>query len=127
MRRGRIENRTLVGSLGQLELLGNPHDSECAWIENISDHGARVITRRVWQLGERLLLTSRLPPFCSTTVRVVYCQILLDGLYAIGCESTLGGVLQLLPKTTDSHLADHRASQSSAADGGFPDPVPAKS
>jgi len=32
MRAARIEDRTQVGSLGQLELLGKPRDSECAWI-----------------------------------------------------------------------------------------------
>jgi len=39
MRIARLEDRTQVGGLGQLELLGKARDSECAWIENVSDHG----------------------------------------------------------------------------------------
>jgi hypothetical protein len=127
MRSARMEDRTQVGGLGQLELLGKPRDSECAWIENVSDHGARVISRRPWRSGERLLITSRFPPFSSTAASVVYCQTLLEGLYAIGCESTRGGVLQLLEKKADSKPIDTRIFESSAACGALPDPVPAKS
>jgi hypothetical protein len=127
MRSGRMESRTPAGSLGQLELLGKPYDSECAWIENISDHGARVISRRPWRSGERLLITSRFPPFRSTAACVVYCQTLLDGLYAIGCASTLGDVFQLLERKTNSKLTDTRGVETSAACGGLADPAPAKS
>lgn len=96
MRTGRGETRILVANLGLLELLGKPRDSERAWIENISDHGARLIARRTWRSGERLLISSRCPPFRSTAASVVYCQSLPGGLYAVGCESTAGGLLQLL-------------------------------
>jgi hypothetical protein len=122
-----MESRTLAGSLGQLELLGKPRDSECAWIENICDHGARVISRRPWRFGERLLITSRYPPFRFTAATVVYCQTLLDGLYAIGCESTIGDVLQLLEQEANSKTTDTRLLESSATCGGLPDSVPAKS
>jgi hypothetical protein len=127
MRSARIEDRTQVGGLGQLELLGKPRDSECAWIENISDRGARVISRRRWGSGERLLITSRFPPFHSTVATVVYCQTLLEGLYAIGCESTVGGVLQLLEKKADTNHSDTRVLENSAACEGFSDPLPARS
>lgn len=127
MRSGRMEDRTQLGGLGQLELVGKPHDSECAWIENISDHGARVISRRRWKSGEHLLISSRFPPFRSAVASVVYCQTLLAGLYAIGCESTLGGVLQLLQKKADSQPTGTRVLESSAACQGLPDPLPAKS
>jgi hypothetical protein len=119
MRIARLEDRTQVGGLGQLELLGKPRDSECAWIENVSDHGARVISRRRWRAGERLLITSRFPPFHSTPASVVYCQTLLEGLYAIGCESTMGGILQLLERTAeDSNPTDAPALENSAGCGG---------
>jgi hypothetical protein len=127
MRSARMEERALTGGLGQLELLDNPHDSECAWIENISDHGARVISRRRWRSGDYLLVTSRFPPFHTTTAIVVYCQTLMAGLYAIGCESTNGGALQLLEKRAASRSRGTRAVENSAACGGFPDPAPAKS
>ena len=128
MRIARMEDRTQVGGLGQLELLGKPRDSECAWIENVSDHGARVISRRRWRAGERLLITSRFPPFHSTPTTVVYCQTLLEGLYAIGCESTMGGILQLLERTVDSNPTDAPALEDSAAcGGGLSHAAPAKS
>jgi hypothetical protein len=124
MRSARMEDRTQVGGLGQLGLLGKPRDSECGWIENVSDHGARVISMHRWRSGERLLITSRFPPFHSTVASVVYCQTLLEGLYAIGCESTMGGVLQLLEKKADSKPTDDWVLESSVACGGLPNPVP---
>ena len=128
MRIARTEDRTQVGGLGQLELLGKPRDSECAWIENVSDHGARVISRRRWRAGERLLITSRFPPFHSTAASVVYCQTLLEGLYAIGCESTMGGILTLLERTADSNPTDAPVLENSAAcGGGLSHAAPAKS
>ena len=128
MRIARIEDRTQVGGLGQLELLGNPRDSECAWIENVSDHGVRVISRRRWRAGERLLITSRFPPFHSTTASVVYCQTLLEGLYAIGCEATMGGIFQLLERAAGSNPADASVLEDSAACGGrLSHAAPAKS
>jgi hypothetical protein len=124
MRTARIEDRTQVGSPGQLELLGKPRDSECAWIENISDHGARVISRRRWRSGERMLLTSRFSPFRSTVASVVYCQTLLPGLYAIGCESIKGGLLQLLERRAHPEPTAIRELEGSAACRAYPTPCP---
>jgi hypothetical protein len=127
MNSGRLEDRTSVGSVGQLELLGKPQDSECAWIENISDHGARVISRRRWRSGDGLLITSRCPPFRSSTASVVYCQKLLDGLYAIGCESPNGGILQMLEHWTPSRVGATPTPETSAVRPAQVDPVHAKS
>jgi hypothetical protein len=110
MRSARTEQRALAGGLGQVELLDDPHDSEYAWIENISDHGARVISRRRWRSGDYLLITSRYPPFHSTAAIVVYCQTLMAGLYAVGCESTSGRALQLLEKRAASEIQGHPGS-----------------
>jgi len=125
MRTARAEDRTQVGSLGQLELLGKPRDSECAWIENISDHGARVISRRRWRSGEHMLITSRFPSFRSNAASVVYCETLLAGLYAIGCESIDGGFLELLETSAEAEAEETQTSESSAAYEGFS--APAKS
>jgi len=114
MKNGRGESRIAVGSLGQLELLGYPRDSECARFENISEHGARMVSRRPWQFGDRLLITSRCPPFCSTTASVIYCQPLRGGLYAIGCRSINGGILRLLEQRATFRLQDTRATKHSA-------------
>lgn len=123
MNNGRVEDRTPQGSVGQLELVGKPHDSECAWIENFSNHGARVISRRRWRSGDHLLITSRCPPFRSSTAKVVYCQELLDGLYAIGCESPKGGLLQMLGYSTPSRVGDTLTSEASVRRPNQGDPV----
>jgi hypothetical protein len=111
----RTERRILVGTLGQLEVQEKPHDSECAWIENISDRGARVISRRPWRSGERLVISSRYPPFRSASAGVVYCQTLLDGLYAIGCEASAGGVLQLFEQMDRSSDRDPQTLENPVA------------
>jgi hypothetical protein len=125
MRTARIEDRTQIGNLGQLELLGKPRDSECAWIENISDRGARVISRRRWRSGEHMLITSRFPPFRSNVASVVYCETLLSGLYAIGCESIDGGLLQLLKGRAETQPEETQVFESTAACEGLS--APAKS
>ncbi len=125
MESGRTERRILIGTLGQLEVQAKPHDSECAWIENISDRGARVISRRPWRSGERLVISSRYPPFRAASATVVYCQTLLDGLYAIGCESSAGGVLQLLEQKAKSSSRELRALENPVAAPDYS--VPAKS
>src|SRR5207249_12309973 len=106
-----LEDRTPIGSLGQLEIVGKPRDSECAWIENISDHGTRVISRRRWRLGDRLLVTSRRPPFRSTIATVIYCKTLMQGLYAIGCETPEGGVLEMLGGVGAVKSREHQPQQ----------------
>jgi hypothetical protein len=106
MRNGRMEDRTYVGSLGQLALPDKPEDPEYGWIENISEHGARVVSRHRLRSGECVIITSRHPPFRSAVASVVYCQTLLAGLYAIGFESMKGGVLQLLEKRVGSEPTD---------------------
>jgi hypothetical protein len=85
-----------MGGLAQIELLGQPGNTEFAWIENVSDHGARVISKRRWQLGDRLVISSRYPAFSSVVAKVVYCKPLLEGLFAVGCESSEASVAQLL-------------------------------
>jgi len=127
MSSGRLEDRISIGSPGQLEIVGNPRDSECAWIENISDHGTRVISRRRWRFGDRVLITSRCRPFRSTIASVIYCETLMQGLYAIGCETPEGGVLQMLEHWEPSRAGNSRSRENSAARATLADPVHAKS
>jgi hypothetical protein len=127
MRDGRGESRIEVGSLGQLELLGKPRDSECARFENISEHGARLLSRRPWQSGDRLLISSRCPPFGSATACVVYCENRRDGLYAIGCRSANGGILRLLEQRAAFRLKGTQAIGHSSDPLDFADPVHSKS
>lgn len=91
-----MERRTPAGGLAQIEILGQPLDPESAWVENISEHGLRMISQRPMHQGERLVISSQFAPFTTTVARVVYCQKLVEGLFAIGCQATNGGVSHLM-------------------------------
>jgi len=53
--------------------------------ENVSPRGARVLTSQPWQPNERVTVRSLLGSLRSRA-RVVYCQPLADGAFAIGLE-----------------------------------------
>jgi hypothetical protein len=59
--------------------------SESTFTENVSARGARVISVRRWQQGEKLLFASRTGEFRSPA-RVAYCQPLQGNGFAIGVE-----------------------------------------
>jgi hypothetical protein len=58
---------------------------ETSFTENVSSRGARVVTVRRWQPGDRLLFAS-LPGDFRATARVAYCQTLRGEGFAIGLE-----------------------------------------
>jgi hypothetical protein len=64
--------------------LANP-GVESTFTENVSARGARVVTVRRWDKGERLTLVSRTGEFRSSA-RVAYCHPLHGDGYAIGVE-----------------------------------------
>jgi hypothetical protein len=59
--------------------------SESTFTENVSARGARVVSARHWEKGERLTFASRTGEFRSAA-RVAYCQTLHGDGYAIGVE-----------------------------------------
>jgi hypothetical protein len=59
--------------------------SESTFTENVSAHGARVVSTRRWEQNERLLFVSRTGEFRSSA-RVAYCQPLQGDGFAIGVE-----------------------------------------
>ena len=68
--------------------LSHPDESvpkEMTFTENVSPRGARVTTVHRWQLGTRVLLT-----FCRDGIRsqgrIVYCQRVESGNFALGLE-----------------------------------------
>jgi hypothetical protein len=87
-----------MGGLAQIELLGQPSNTEFVWVENVSAHGVRVMSRRRWLPGDRLVISSRYQAFSSVVARVVYCQPQLAGLFAVGCEFGETSVAALLAK-----------------------------
>ena len=56
---------------------------ELTYTDNVSMHGARVISRQFWHRGEVARLTS-LQDEITVQGRVVYCQKLPDDRYTIG-------------------------------------------
>jgi PilZ domain-containing protein len=58
---------------------------EKAFTENVSSHGARVISTRHWLPGETLLVASLAVHFTSVA-RVAYCDPLGEGRFRAGLE-----------------------------------------
>jgi hypothetical protein len=84
----RIEGRipTRVG----LKLAGpdEPLAYEVTFTENISRHGARVITNRRWRPNDNVLV--KLPDEClPSRARITYCQPLKGDEFAMGLEFSL--------------------------------------
>jgi hypothetical protein len=59
--------------------------SESTFTENVSAGGARVVSARRWEQGEKLTFASRTGEFRSSA-RVAYCQPLQGDGFAIGVE-----------------------------------------
>ena len=59
--------------------------TESTFTENVSARGARVVSTRRWESGERLTFASRTGEFRSSA-RVAYCQPLHGDGYAVGVE-----------------------------------------
>ena len=83
MQSGRVEHRMAVNLAGLLEKSSVPVFSEVVSIENISGHGARVITHRSWQLHDHVVFSALTADF-HTDAEVVYCQRLRDSTYVVG-------------------------------------------
>ncbi|MGH9791902.1 MAG: PilZ domain-containing protein [Candidatus Acidiferrales bacterium] len=86
---GRAERRTAVTVVVQLSCEQQAPfaeavlPSEVALTENVSPHGARILCKHHWQANEPVLLTSA-PSDLAAHARVVYCQPLRSGEYALG-------------------------------------------
>jgi hypothetical protein len=59
--------------------------TESTFTENVSARGARVVSTRRWEHGERLTFASRTGEFRSSA-RVAYCEPLQSDGFAIGVE-----------------------------------------
>ena len=83
---GRMEKRLPIIVVVSLAYLERPDTDGTEWTytDNISAHGARVFSRRNWQLGDEITLT----PFKEETASgsVVYCQRMADNRYWIGVK-----------------------------------------
>jgi hypothetical protein len=84
-----------MGGAAGISRSGQPSDVEMVSIENISDHGVRIVTPRQLQSGEGVVIYSQNSLSCSVAAKVVYCQPLPDGRFAIGCVLNEGNGIQL--------------------------------
>jgi hypothetical protein len=95
MTNGRSERRIARTMRVEVCLQDNPELSEKMLTENVSAHGARVLVERKLQPGRRVLVRSPTEGVRSTA-RIVYCERVSEGRFAVGLE--LSGRLELWAK-----------------------------
>lgn len=81
----RLEKRIPITIRVDLCSLDVRHPAQEGLTENISAHGARVVSTNAWRLNERLNLWS-LPGDFRARARVVYCEPLKDHSFAVGLQ-----------------------------------------
>src|SRR6266436_6743344 len=82
---GRIERRLPVSVPVYLASLREPHACERTTSENVSPHGARMISKWFWRSGEEALIAPLTDEF-SQIGRVVYCEQKTEGYFCLGVE-----------------------------------------
>src|SRR5271168_3523177 len=96
----RLENRTPLRVAVDLARLEVRYPAQQGVTENVSLHGARVITGKPWPLNVRLNLRSLVGNLRSRA-RVVYCEPRSSGDFVLG--------LQLCATAGDWTLPQHRS------------------
>ena len=81
----RIEKREPLPVQLYLASLDDPRTRERTVTEDVSPHGARVLTQRCWNPGEVPLLTPLIGEY-PKHARVVYCTRQSNGGYCVGIE-----------------------------------------
>jgi len=82
---GRMEKRIPIAIVVRLTHAQEQHASEpeLTYTDNVSAHGARVVSNHSWQIGEVAQVTS-LKDEIAINGKVAYCQMLPDNRYFIG-------------------------------------------
>lgn len=90
---GRMEKRLPIAIIVQLASVRDEpiNGSELSSTDNISAHGACVVSSRPWKLGETIAVTS-LKDQITLRGMVVHCQKRSDQRYAVGLAFRRGGV-----------------------------------
>ena len=82
---GRREKRSARVVPVELSRLDKPLVKERAHTENLSAHGARVITEREWDAGTIVRIVS-FQAALNSQAHIVYCQPLGMGRFAVGVQ-----------------------------------------
>jgi hypothetical protein len=85
MQIGRAEPRMSTNTVANLQSAEEPSLSETVVFENISEHGARLITSRRWPAGKRVIVSDSLVSF-RTRAEVVYCAPYSALRFAVGVK-----------------------------------------
>jgi hypothetical protein len=88
LKQHRMEARipTTVGL--ELSGLDEPIVYEITFTQNVSRHGARVVTKRCWRPNDNVLV--KLPEEClPSRARITYCQPLKGDEFALGLQFSL--------------------------------------
>lgn len=85
VRSGRLEKRIRLAVPVQISTLLEPAATERTATENVCSLGIRILSQRARGLNERLMI-STLMGNLRTPARVVYCQRLPDGRFAVGLQ-----------------------------------------
>lgn len=101
----RIEKRVSLEVPVYLASLREPRPAEKTQTENVSPHGAQILTKRPWQPNEEPLVTAaggapQLP------VRVVYCRPDSNGWFRIGLEFG-GNAVRWIDQSSDNTSHTH--------------------
>jgi hypothetical protein len=70
-----------------VQITGHPvmPGTETTFTENVSPHGARVLSTRCWKTGDRLTISTLTGAF-RAIARVAYCQTTPQSGFAVGLE-----------------------------------------
>lgn len=82
---GRSEKRIRMKVNVRLMGLKEPLSAEKTFTENVSACGARLVSNRPWEPGEKALMTSLMGGY-ERPARVAYCRPLPDARFLVGLE-----------------------------------------
>ena len=85
MQTGRTEHRMATNTVASLETAEAPVINETVVFVNISEHGARFISRRRWPAGKRVIVSDSLANF-RVAAEVVYCAPHSSRRFAVGVK-----------------------------------------
>ena len=91
-RSGRLEKRIRLAVPVQISSILDPSVTERTTTENVCSLGMRILTQGSRDLNERLMISSLAGDFLRSPARVVYCQRLPNGGFAIGLQFQCVGV-----------------------------------